>query len=804
MMQNGLNLRLSGAVLATLLVSTACLNILSEEAAAQQALNTQQRKDIYSRNKQRIKVQRLQSGDLDSLGYKIMDGILVVPELRVEGGYDSNHDKLFTEDDSSFGLVDGSLLFGYVKDDRAVTLTFKGSYDRFSDLDPDDRWDAGVSLDSYYRLNQNWEYSGGLFYLRDEVSLSENETFSSYSQLDYTTSHLEAYLRSESYDLKYTGETSGIDVIAPLDQPFFRDKAFDHRRHQIAGGAIFRPNQLVGYYANGGFGIINYTNQPDESVINKDADEFWISGGFRFNLSPHLRAELGWRYNDRDIDDATFGNYDSNGFDAKVIWVPNSLLAVTYEADTFLGESAAAFSVVADVERHSITVALRPTSRSNIDLYAARELRKEVGSGLKYDEEKFAATYSYDLTNTSQFYVSALYEHIEENATVSDYERFRIGVGYRMKFVRNPGEIGENVDLRQNILPGIQIIDTRVGYSRLHLPNMDMVAVTDAGHDFTVGHRQNHDGDVDGARIDFRVPGFAGIVTSPELERFGLGSRVLTFNFAGYYGHYESTQRSECYSEVGVNNCAFFNIIDSDPDFEDNTAPNGDFDIRTKKEVDVWGVSLEAQFNGWMDNRGSMKDTEPQHRPHRPFRLGMALKAIQQDTNLFAIDEAVEDDPIDYNEDLDTFYYGLYVGLDHQVDLGRGFSLGLNAEAGLYYADTQYKGSYLAFVDDGTGTGNYVLNQGATAFSENDISFIGSVRLELNKKLGRGVLGLFAEGEYYSYAPYVRYNDNDVSTGGVFSAFDIEGPNVGTSIDDGEAFSYTFGGRYILPLHADK
>ena len=770
----------------------------SKTAHAQQTLNTQQRQDVFKKTKSRIKVNRIKSGDLDTLGYKLMDGILVVPELRLETGYDSNHDQLFVEDSSGYGLVDGSLLFGYIQENKAVTLTFKGSYDRLGGLDREDRWDAGVSLDSYYRLNDNWEYTGGLFYLRDEVSYTQNETYSSYSQLDYTTRDLEAYFKSESYILRYIGETEGLEGISALDRAFFTDDSFNMRRHEISTGAVYRPHELVGIYSNGGFGISNYTDQPDESRLDRDANEFWLSGGFRLNLSPHLRAELGWRYNDRDIDDNRISGYDNNGFDAKVIWVPNGLLAVTYEADTFLAESAAAFSVVADVERHAITVALKPTARSTIDIYAAREVRKEIGSGLKYDEEKIAATYAYDVTATSQFYVTALFEKTEENLTLSDFERYRIGVGYRIKFVKNPGEVGEDVDLRRAILPGVQWIDTRIGYSKLHLPEMDMVTVLNPAFTQSQYHLENHDGEMDGARIDVRIPAFAGIATSPELDRFGLGNRLLSFNFAGYYAHYDDKQYSSCSSTVLSGQCAFFNIIDPQPLIENNTAPNGVFAIRTGRQVDTWGLAVETEFNGWLEQRGSLKDSEPVHRPHRPFRIGLAVKAIQQDTELFAYDTDVPD-PVDYDEDLDTFYYGVYLGLNHNFDLGRGFSLGVNAEAGVYYADTQYKGNYLAFVDNGGGT--YVFDRGQLSLSESDFSFIGSMRLELNKQIGPGLLGLYAEGEYYSFAPKMRYNDNDVSTAGVFSIFDITGPNAGTTIEDDDAYSYTIGGRFTIPLH---
>lgn len=371
------------------------------EALAQQA-NPTQRQDSFEKSKKRISTPRVQPDDLDSIGYKVMDGVVVIPELRVEGGYDSNFDGFTQEEGSSYGLIDGSLLFGYIKEDQAVTLSIKSSYDRFSELNPKDRWDAGVNLDTYYRLSPNLEYSSGLFYLRDEINLINSETFSSHSKLDYTAENFTAYLSSESYKLRYIGDEPDLSNIDPSERIFIRNPAFNIERTEVRGGGVWGPDRLVGLYGSAGFGISNYTDQPDETRINRDANEFWLIGGVRLNLSPYLRAELGWRYNDRDIEDRVIGDYDSHGFDSKITWVPNDYLTIVFEADRFLAEPSATFAVVADVRRYEIRATIKPTARSDIDVFATRELRREIGSNLRYEEEAVGIEYSYQVSSTHQ------------------------------------------------------------------------------------------------------------------------------------------------------------------------------------------------------------------------------------------------------------------------------------------------------------------------------------------------------------------------------------------------------------------
>ncbi|MGH1353118.1 MAG: hypothetical protein ACRBBN_20260, partial [Methyloligellaceae bacterium] len=92
----------------------------------------------------------------------------------------------------------------------------------------------------------------------------------------------------------------------------------------------------------------------------------------------------------------------------------------------------------------------------------------------------------------------------------------------------------------------------------------------------------------------------------------------------------------------------------------------------------------------------------------------------------------------------------------------------------------------------------YALDRGRAEDSYQQEAFIGSLKMDLTKDLGWGNFSLSGQAEYYSYAPKMQYNDDDKAGGGIL---DINGKDIGTSIGDGYAFSFSLGGRVNIPLN---
>lgn len=732
----------------------------------------------FQESQAKVRPQSVRPDGLGSIGYVVGDGIVIAPTLQTEAGHDSNPDRLFNGESSAYGLVDGGVTLGIVGTGMATTVSLKGSYINYEGLDRDDRFDAGGSVDTYYLIQPGHELTGGAFYLRDEINFTKNEVIGSYSEYNYTGELAEGFLTSRYSNVRYLNGDGNVPLT-----PLFLNSSFDVEKFEQQGGFLFGRNQIVGIFVRGAYANVNYTDQRDESLVDRDGNDYWGVAGLRITFSPWLRADLGLRGNRRDIEDKTIGSVNTTGFDGALTWAPSAWFQLKLTADRYLGEPSAALSRVADTHQYAAQLQYRPIARATLSMRAAYREYDEIGSGFTFEEHTIVSDLSYDLTQGVQLYLAALYERTTIEQTEAEYDRFRIGAGTRIRFNNHTfdpivaGALGQPVPEGQ--------VEVGIGYSAFFLPEVRFTKRTDAFVTQTVGEVTDHDGGLDGFKVDAAYRDFASFY-------FADGTPAK-FSFKGFYGHYSATDRSSCYVDLAPNglDCLFFNVVDPGAG-DSNTGPFGSFSTRTQRSLHYWGTAVEARFDGdavsYVRDWLSFVDLSA-------LRVGVDFRALQQKTELFAIDTTVPD-PVDYDEDLDTYYYGAYVGYDRRFDFGRGLSFGIGAQGGLYYADTDYDANYQAFIP--VGPNAYVTDWGRLKLERSDVAFIGSASLDLTQQFRWGSVGLFGEVEYLSKTPRMRYRDQELDGG---FPFDITGPNASTSIDVEQAWNYTVGSRITVPLN---
>jgi hypothetical protein len=330
------------------------------------------------------------------------------------------------------------------------------------------------------------------------------------------------------------------------------------------------------------------------------------------------------------------------------------------------------------------------------------------------------------------------------------------------------------------------VMSIDVGYSYLDLGSTKFTQIVDWLNLNVIGQVTDHDGEFDGVRTN---------LSFANLARGNLFGQRASLGVRGFYGHYEGDQNSSCTFVNLVSDCAVFPLVD--PRSAGGADYSGglfsDWRAHTSREVHNWGVAVEAVF-GTTEAQGGIKDTPVLVETPFQWRLGAAVKGLNQRTRYHAEDFGPLADPVTLSDKLDTTYYGAYVGFNTRQDLGGGYLLLLSGEGGIYYADTDYSGYYFA-TDRFSSPGP--LEQ-RLSLSDDKAAFIGTLGLELRRNFGMATVGLFAEAEWYSYAPNMRYNNYDHNGGGIL---DLVGNNDGTSIGDGSAFVYTVGGRVTVPLH---
>lgn len=317
--------------------------------------------------------------------------------------------------------------------------------------------------------------------------------------------------------------------------------------------------------------------------------------------------------------------------------------------------------------------------------------------------------------------------------------------------------------------PGVSL---GVSWEHLRLPETEFAVEKRTVPGFSrdsVAKIENDDGRLNGIRFDFSAGGMA----------IGHGMQAGVKGFFSW--HNGDTETQTCANQgaaVGDRYCTVVPLVD--PNLNQFNMPffvvQQNVAFQSEKDVRHWGVALELD---------SARNS--------PFgwKGGFAYRTIDQDFDLTAradgLDSAVR---VSYSEDLQTHYWGGYVGAVAKQSYG-GLTIALDGEVGLYWANTDYEGTYSA---QNTAV-SPALNQ-TLQLDDDKLAAIVAVKLSAEQNMGAFLLSGFVRGEYISYAPQVRYNDTDRNT----AAFPNSGLNNGTSLDDDNAWSFSAGARVRVPL----
>lgn len=299
----------------------------------------------------------------------------------------------------------------------------------------------------------------------------------------------------------------------------------------------------------------------------------------------------------------------------------------------------------------------------------------------------------------------------------------------------------------------------------------------------------NHNGVFDGTRVDAAFEGL----------RLNSDRMPVAIGFKGFYAGHQSIQASRCIPGDPPY-CSIVPLFDPSTTTLNNfTGGSGEqVQFDTNRRASHWGVA--AEFKTPVSSITSLRPSE------QPIalKLGLAYRRIDQSMEMNAVgDGSIQANCsqcryLTYTEGLNTSYLGGYVGLTARKMIANGILVSMDGEIGLYSANSRYNGNY--------ATSGWVMNgwQGALmnqtlALTRNQTAVIAALKIGADKNFGPFNVGVFARGEYYSYAPAMAYNDTDL---GMYQAGlgGIIGSNNGTSIAGGSAWTYSLGGRINMPL----
>ena len=325
------------------------------------------------------------------------------------------------------------------------------------------------------------------------------------------------------------------------------------------------------------------------------------------------------------------------------------------------------------------------------------------------------------------------------------------------------------------VLGGGTVLSVGVGASYIDLPETKYSLLTGTSGIDLLGVQTNHDGELWGVRTDVALTARTGQV-------FGLPALG---SLKGFYAYFDDDQRSFCDGNpMGGPRCSWTNIID-DPNINNRLplASVSDAIYSTSREVIHWGIAGEVILGSGSANSAAAGGIVP--------KFGLDYRRIDQDTTIRG-EATVSNLVMRLNEELDTGYLGLYGGFMGSQVLAPGLTIRLDAQAGVYWARTDYDGRYSNNFSSPTQ-----LSVGALSLTEDRAAAVVAVDADLTQRFDGFTVTLFNKAEWYSYAPEMRYLNNDEAT----IVVTRPGPIRATRIGDDEAWSYTGGLRVSVPLN---
>lgn len=357
------------------------------------------------------------------------------PYIETEGGYDSNPDNLFSEDGTSFLKLEGGLKASAETANQYYGLTLKGRFIDFMDLDEDiqHRTDFKAAVDTSFNLSETQTLRAGSYFLRDLISLARADIYHSY--LDYALRTQDYRLRFEvkshiehNFDDEEQGDLSFDDFSVS------RAKAFDFARTDGQMSLLTFTRFWLQPFVIYNLANSDYYNQVSGVSIDRNADEQYGIAGARLQFDKTFRIDVGYRINDRDFDDQTFREFTTDYIDVNVFWQPVDTVRITAIVERFFDEASTSFGLADDVKSHGVTLEWQFSPKWRLAGTTYYDIEDSIGEDILYKKLTSTLSITYDANDNLEVFLSTLGKWVEEEDSGDTYDRYKAGLGARLKF----------------------------------------------------------------------------------------------------------------------------------------------------------------------------------------------------------------------------------------------------------------------------------------------------------------------------------------------------------------------------------
>lgn len=424
-------LRSSHTLLFTTLMATT--SALATVAQAQSSRTLGQRGFDQQFQRAEKDTSRFDDGEIAAAGIAVAPGARVYTGAAVMGGSDSNLDQRSSNAKrSSFGEAELGSAIVVTREESQTTALARGSFARYGDYDfRPDRWNAGALVDHLVKMSDAWKLHIGGFYEADRIDIDRPAYAGGYLQLQRTLPGTSTFVRVRSMHTGYGNDVGSVIGTGLLSEV---DKSYSNLRTEASTGTIFRKNEGVAPYLEVAAATIDFTQQINTAVLNRDSREVYGIAGLRITASPQLRFDLGGRINDRRLDDPNMRNHTSGFFDGKIVWTPRDDLSVEFNVGRTYTDPIATAALFTDRTAADVNINAKITEKIKAEVDVGVEKLDQIGASKHYDGRFANGRIGYQIAPRTEVFSVVKVETIKDSTTGETSNRNVYGAGVKVGF----------------------------------------------------------------------------------------------------------------------------------------------------------------------------------------------------------------------------------------------------------------------------------------------------------------------------------------------------------------------------------
>lgn len=377
----------------------------------------------------------LLADDGSGFTFKPVDGTEVVwrPYIETEGGYDSNLDNLVNGPGSAFEKTEtgGSLKIN--RPGETYYFTALGRQAVFMDLEDSNRWEVKLSGDATFDLSATDTLNLTTAYHRDFFSLDHADIYT--SDIEYAKKEADYRFRLQARsttEANIGGNQQGGQARDVFNVT--RGKAYDYSKTEGYTTLLGFTRSVVQPFAIYDIANLDYFSQVANPLIDRNAVEQYGIAGLRFQFSADLRVDVGGRINYRDFEDKTTTDFTSSFGDVNVFWQPLENVKITMVMERVIKEPSTSFGLADDVRTGGVTLDWNITRDWLLSGAGYYDRVEAIGDDLRYNKYLATLSLTYYPNEHLELFASTLAKWVDEEVTGESYDRYKAGLGARIKF----------------------------------------------------------------------------------------------------------------------------------------------------------------------------------------------------------------------------------------------------------------------------------------------------------------------------------------------------------------------------------